>query len=114
MDTFSICFRPRFRQSIVEHLCIPDGLNGVISDIPVPDNLTLTVSSDENRDYALIQLLQEPKFVDFRSIIVYCSRRDQCERVAKNLRTYFQVIGLFCTTIQSWHEREHRIILYSC
>lgn len=86
----------------MEHLCIPDGLNGVISDIPVPDNLTLTVSSDENRDYALIQLLQEQKFVDFQSIIVYCSRRDQCERVAKNLRTYFQVIFAFCVRARKW------------
>ena len=80
-----------FRLSIVEHLRIPDGLDGVISDIPLPDNLTLTISSDENRDIALIQLLKEPRFVEYQSIIIYCSRRDECERVAKNLRTYFQV-----------------------
>lgn len=87
------------RQSIVNHLRIADGLDGVISDIPVPDNLMLTVSSDENRDLALIQLLQQPKFVEFRSIIIYCSRRDLCERVAKNLRTYFQV----CAETSSSH-----------
>lgn len=80
-----------FRLSIVEHLRIPDGLDGVISDIPLPDNLTLSISCDENRDIALVQLLKEPRFVEFQSIIIYCSRRDECERVAKNLRTYFQV-----------------------
>lgn len=74
---------------------IPDGLDGVISDIPLPDNLTLSVSHDENRDYALIELLKQPKFADFKSIIIYCSRRDDCERVAKNLRTYFQVRNNF-------------------
>lgn len=79
------------RQDIVDHLRIPDGLDGVISDTPLPDNLTLTVSCDENRDLALIKLLKEPRFAEFQSIIIYCSRRDECERVAKNLRTYFQV-----------------------
>lgn len=81
---------PFFRLSIVEHLRIPDGLEGVISDIPLPDNLTLSISCDESRDIALIQLLKEPRFVEYKSIIIYCSRRDECERVAKNLRTYFQ------------------------
>lgn len=75
----------------MEHLRIPDGLNGVISDIPLPDNLTLSISCDDSRDIALIQLLREPRFVEYKSIIIYCSRRDECERVAKNLRTYFQV-----------------------
>lgn len=82
----------------MEHLRIPDGLDGVISDIPLPDNLTLTISSDDNRDIALIQLLKEPRFVEYQSIIIYCSRRDECERVAKNLRTYFQVN--FCLFIK--------------
>lgn len=87
-----------FRLSIVEHLRIPDGLDGVISDIPLPDNLTLTISCDDNRDLALMRLLKAPRFVEYQSIIIYCSRRDECERVAKNLRTYFQVIifRLFC------------------
>lgn len=70
---------------------IHDGLSGVISDIPLPDNLTLSISCDANRDHALVRLLKEEKFANFQSIIIYCSRRDECERVAKNLRTYFQV-----------------------
>lgn len=83
----------------MEHLRIPDGLNGVISDIPLPDNLTLTISCDDNRDIALVQLLCEPRFMEYKSIIIYCSRRDECERVAKNLRTYFQVCNNKCVKI---------------
>lgn len=78
------------RESIVQLLAIPDGLNGVISDIPLPNNLLLTVSKDVNRDVALIKLLKSEKFTAFQSIIVYCTRRDECERVAKYIRMCFQ------------------------
>ncbi|XP_039429803.1 ATP-dependent DNA helicase Q4 [Culex pipiens pallens] len=78
------------RVSIVEHLGIPDGTNGIISDIPLPDNLNLTVSRDANRDAALLHLLQSERFADLRSIIVYCTRRDECERISGFLRTCFQ------------------------
>lgn len=77
----------------MKHLAIPDGLDGVISDIPLPDNLTLTISCDDNRDLALCRLLKHEKFQNFNSIIIYCTRRDECESVAKNLRTVFQVRG---------------------
>lgn len=75
----------------MQHLRIPDKLNGVITDTPLPDNLILSVSSDENRDHALIQLLEHRTFKDLQSIIIYCSRRKECDRVAKFLRTHFQV-----------------------
>ncbi|XP_053663024.1 ATP-dependent DNA helicase Q4 [Anopheles marshallii] len=78
------------RQSIVSHLAIPDGLRGIISDIPLPDNLLLTVSRDVNRDVALVELLQSDRFSSLQSIIVYCTRRDDCERVASFVRTCFQ------------------------
>ncbi|XP_050076104.1 uncharacterized protein LOC126563502 [Anopheles maculipalpis] len=78
------------RQSIVSHLSIPDGLQGIISDIPLPDNLLLTVSRDVNRDAALVNLLQSERFNALQSIIVYCTRRDDCERVASFIRTCFQ------------------------
>uniref|UniRef100_A0A182WK02 ATP-dependent DNA helicase Q4 n=1 Tax=Anopheles minimus TaxID=112268 RepID=A0A182WK02_9DIPT len=78
------------RQSIVSHLSIPDGLRGIISDIPLPDNLLLTVSRDTNRDVALVELLQSERFNSLQSIIVYCTRRDDCERVASFIRTCFQ------------------------
>lgn len=78
------------RESIVRHLAIPDGMQGVISDVPLPNNLLLTVSRDENRDAALVRLLRTEKFAEYQSIIVYCSRRDECERVANLIRTCFQ------------------------
>lgn len=75
------------KQSIIEHLCIPDGESGVITDVPLPDNLVLTVSKDVERDYALLRLLLSERFAECKSIIVYCTRRDECERVASFLRT---------------------------
>lgn len=75
------------RESIIEHLCILDGEKGIISDTPLPDNLVLTVSKDVNKDYALLRMLTSERFADCKSIIIYCTRRDECERVASFLRT---------------------------
>ncbi|XP_053971160.1 ATP-dependent DNA helicase Q4 [Hylaeus volcanicus] len=73
-------------ESIVKHLNIHDGMAGVISDIPMPRNLLLTVSKDENKDQALIELLLSERFRECNSIIVYCTRREECERIAGLLR----------------------------
>lgn len=73
--------------SIIQHLSIPDGKDGVISDIPLPNNLILTASKDRERDYALLKLIMSERFVDCKSIIVYCTRREECERIAAFLRT---------------------------
>lgn len=78
------------RESIVRHLGIPDGLSGIISDIPLPDNLVLTISQDENRDRSLIAMLRGERFGPLQSIIIYCTRRDECERIAGYLRTCLQ------------------------
>lgn len=48
------------------------------------------MSKDANRDAALLHLLQSDRFSELRSIIVYCTRRDECERIASFLRTCFQ------------------------
>ncbi|CAG9763138.1 unnamed protein product [Ceutorhynchus assimilis] len=74
-------------QSIVTSLDIKDGIEGIISDVPLPDNLNLTVSKDGNRDRALLNLLLSERFKECKSIIVYCTRREECERVAAFLRT---------------------------
>ncbi|KAK3923369.1 ATP-dependent DNA helicase Q4 [Frankliniella fusca] len=73
--------------SIIEHMEIPDGYNGVIKDTPLPNNLLLTVSRDAQRDQALLALLNSKQFKDFNSIIVYCIRREECERLAAQFRT---------------------------
>ncbi|XP_043646676.1 ATP-dependent DNA helicase Q4 [Drosophila teissieri] len=78
------------RVSIINHLGITDGERGVISDIPLPDNLVLSVSKDDNRDAALLQLLNSERFEPCQSIIIYCTRRDECERIAGLIRTCVQ------------------------
>lgn len=78
------------RISIIDHLGITDGERGIISDIPLPDNLILSVSKDENRDMALLQLLNSERFESCQSIIIYCTRRDECERIAGFIRTCIQ------------------------
>lgn len=74
-------------ESIVSHLDIEDAMAGVISDIPIPKNLLFTISKDENRDQALIKLLLSDRFQKCNSIIVYCTRREECVRIASLLRT---------------------------
>ncbi|XP_017074199.1 uncharacterized protein LOC108109904 [Drosophila eugracilis] len=78
------------RVSIIKHLGIVDGERGVISDIPLPDNLVLSISKDQNRDAALLQLLNSERFEPCQSIIIYCTRRDECERIAGFIRTCVQ------------------------
>lgn len=45
------------------------------------------MSSDQYRDQALQNLLSSEPYSQFESIIVYCTRRDECERIASFLRT---------------------------
>lgn len=73
--------------SIIDHIRIPDGRNGIINDKPLPDNLRLTVSKDVNRDLALLKLLSSERFKYLKSVIIYCTRREECERLAGFLRT---------------------------
>nr|XP_012153028.1 PREDICTED: ATP-dependent DNA helicase Q4 [Megachile rotundata] len=77
-------------ESIVSHLGLHDGMEGVISDIPMPRNLVLTVSKDDHRDHALIDLLKSERFKVCDSIIVYCTRREECVRIAGILRVSLQ------------------------
>nr|XP_022904295.1 ATP-dependent DNA helicase Q4 [Onthophagus taurus] len=73
--------------NIVDHLQIIDRRDGIISDVPLPNNLRLTVSKDGNRDHALLGLLLSENFSKYKSVIVYCTRRQECERIAAFLRT---------------------------
>lgn len=56
----------------------------------VPNNLILTASKDDNRDEALMKLLKSDKLKDCSSIIVYCTKREDCERVAVLIRIFLQ------------------------
>lgn len=77
--------------NIVEHLGIADGTQGVVTDRPLPDNLQLSVSRDQNRDQALIALLKSDRLKNCQSILIYCTRREECVRIASFIRTVFQV-----------------------
>ena len=46
---------------------------------------------DELRDDALLRLLKGERFSQCDSIIVYCTRRDECVRLATLIRTKLQV-----------------------
>ncbi|KAJ8973799.1 hypothetical protein NQ317_002800 [Molorchus minor] len=77
------------RESIIEHLQISDGHDGVISDIPLPDNLKLSVSKDLMRDSALLGLLMTARFSDCRSemnvreLLHFCGRLEN-EKVVED------------------------------
>ncbi|XP_045592483.2 uncharacterized protein RecQ4 [Procambarus clarkii] len=73
--------------SIARHLLIPNFDAGIIRGTSVPDNLHLSVSRDQVREQALISLLQGDRFSSCKSIIIYCTRRDECERVATLIRS---------------------------
>ncbi|KJE96142.1 hypothetical protein CAOG_06507 [Capsaspora owczarzaki ATCC 30864] len=72
-------------QSIREHLGIsPEGL---VHGSPVPRNLALGVTQERDRDRALVLLLKEREpFCHYDSVIVYCTRQVDTDRVALSLR----------------------------
>lgn len=73
--------------SIIDHINVPDGLSGVVTNPALPSNLYLSVSFEKDKDRALVSLLASEKFNSFNSIIVYCIRRNECERVAAIIRS---------------------------
>lgn len=77
-------------KSVIHHINIPDGLTGVISNPDLPANLILSVSQERDKDRALICLLSSDPIYSYNSIIVYCIRRDECERIAGLLRSSLQ------------------------
>ncbi|XP_051631217.1 ATP-dependent DNA helicase Q4 [Manacus candei] len=54
----------------------------------VPENLRLSVSMDRDRDRALLSLLRGDRFGSLDSILVFCTRREDTERVAALIRTH--------------------------
>ncbi|CAB3251627.1 unnamed protein product [Arctia plantaginis] len=80
-------------KSVISHINIPDGVNGVIRNPALPDNLFLSVSKEKDKDRALVSYLLSEEIASFNSIIVYCIRRDECQRVAAVLRSCLQESG---------------------
>ncbi|XP_014368936.2 ATP-dependent DNA helicase Q4 [Papilio machaon] len=74
-------------KSVIDHIHIPDGISGVVENPSLPDNLHLSTSFEKDKDRALVTFLNSDKIINFNSIIVYCIRRNECERVAAVLRS---------------------------
>ncbi|NXF13622.1 RECQ4 helicase, partial [Smithornis capensis] len=79
-------------RDVAQHLGIPPEEGITVRSAAVPPNLRLSVSMDRDRDQALISLLQGERFGSLDSIIVYCTRREETERVAALIRTCLQGI----------------------
>lgn len=60
----------------------------IIKNNKLPDNLLLSISCDKNKEKGLIDFLKQSNAVESNTII-YCTRRDQTERLATMLRMNF-------------------------
>lgn len=69
--------------------------NDVIGSTAIPDNLLLSVSYERNKETALINLLKSPSFITMPSIIIYCNRREETEKVAFRIRAAMQTYTLY-------------------
>lgn len=62
----------------------------VVGSTKVPENLVLTISSNTDKLKALITLLQSEPFKSLKSIIIYCTKRDQTASLETQIRTLMQ------------------------
>ncbi|KAJ8334100.1 hypothetical protein SKAU_G00397390 [Synaphobranchus kaupii] len=75
---------------IAHHLEIRDQEGIAVRSAAVPLNLQLSVSTDRDKDQALVTLLKGERFGSLDSIIVYCTRREETTRISALLRTCLQ------------------------
>uniref|UniRef100_A0A8C4T3C3 DNA 3'-5' helicase n=1 Tax=Erpetoichthys calabaricus TaxID=27687 RepID=A0A8C4T3C3_ERPCA len=89
-------------RDIAHHLEIQDEDGIAVRSAAVPPNLHLSVSMDKEKDQALVGLLKGDRFGSLDSIIVYCTRREETNRIAALLRTCMQGVVLTLTSTFSW------------
>uniref|UniRef100_A0A669QTH2 ATP-dependent DNA helicase Q4 n=1 Tax=Phasianus colchicus TaxID=9054 RepID=A0A669QTH2_PHACC len=77
-------------RDVAAQLGIPQQDGIAVRSAAVPHNLRLSVSVERDRDRALVNLLRSERYAALRSIIVYCTRREDTARVAALLRTCLQ------------------------
>ncbi|XP_074753644.1 ATP-dependent DNA helicase Q4 [Athene noctua] len=77
-------------RDVAQHLGIPAEEGLAVRCTAVPPNLHLSVSMDRDRDQALVSLLQGERFGHLDSIIIYCTRREETNRIAALIRTCLQ------------------------
>nr|XP_035961662.1 ATP-dependent DNA helicase Q4 isoform X2 [Halichoerus grypus] len=73
-------------RDVAQHLGVAEELV-LRGPVTIPTNLHLSVSMDRDPDQALVTLLRSDRFRALSSVIVYCNRREDTERVAALLRT---------------------------
>ncbi|XP_069771077.1 ATP-dependent DNA helicase Q4 isoform X2 [Narcine bancroftii] len=81
-------------QNVARHLGILEEDGIAVRSADVPPNLLLSVSTDRDRDQALVALIRGERFASLDSIIVYCTRREETSRIAALLRTCLQGVML--------------------
>jgi len=86
--------------SACEHLRLDPAT--VITGEIIPTNLRLSCSRDMNREEALIMLLRSKRFEQCDSIIIYCTRREQCENIATLIRRVMTVFSYFLNLMRVW------------
>ncbi|XP_062043816.1 ATP-dependent DNA helicase Q4 [Lepus europaeus] len=73
-------------RDVAQHLGVAEEL-GLGGPAAIPPNLHLSVSMDRDPEQAVVTLLQGDRFRALDSVIVYCIRREDTERIAALLRT---------------------------
>ncbi|XP_078086752.1 ATP-dependent DNA helicase Q4 [Mustelus asterias] len=81
-------------QNVAHHLGIQEAEGIAVRSADVPANLFLSVSTDRDRDQALVTLIRGERFASLDSVIVYCTRREETSRIAALLRTCLQGVTL--------------------
>uniref|UniRef100_A0A674I1W7 DNA 3'-5' helicase n=1 Tax=Terrapene triunguis TaxID=2587831 RepID=A0A674I1W7_9SAUR len=81
-------------QDVAHHLGIREEEGIAVRSAAVPPNLHLSVSTDRDKDQALVSLLQGERFGGLDSVIVYCTRREETARIAALIRTRLQGVTL--------------------
>ncbi|KAG5842663.1 hypothetical protein ANANG_G00180000 [Anguilla anguilla] len=85
---------------IAQHLEIRDPEGIAVRSAAVPLNLQLSVSTDRDKDQALVALLKGERFGSLDSIIVYCTRREETSRISALLRTCLQGVTVRETAVK--------------
>ena len=58
-------------------------------DVRIPKNLRISASSDTHRLQSLVDLLEKEPFKSFSTVLIYCTKRNDCDAVAAHIRTVF-------------------------
>ncbi|NWR95838.1 RECQ4 helicase, partial [Furnarius figulus] len=69
-------------RDVAQHLGIPEDSRILVGSSVIPENLRLSVSMEQHRDEALLSLLRREPFASMDSLLVFCTRREDTERVA--------------------------------